>query len=82
MSEEQPIEQVEKELAEAGITGISFKQAGKMIKKIADLTEVARWAQAVLTAWNIGPLPQESPLHKKLREVMINYRRAKEEPVE
>ena len=80
LAKELPIEQVEKELADAGIDGISFKQAGKMFKQIADLTEVCHWAQAVLTAWNIGPLPQESPLHKKLRDVMINYRRPKEEP--
>jgi hypothetical protein len=36
--------------------------------------EVIRWAQAVLTAWNVGDLQKESLLHKKLREVMIAYR--------
>ena len=74
-----PIEQVEKELADAGITGVSFAQAGKMLKRIADMKEVCDWAQAVLTAWNIGPLPQECLLHRKLREVMINYRQVKDE---
>ena len=70
-----PIEQVRKELTEAGIDCISSKQAGKLIKQIADLLEVYCWTQAVLTAWNTGPLPQECELHKKLREVLINYRK-------
>ena len=38
--------------------------------------EVARCAQAVLTALNVGDVQSESPLHKKLREVMIAYRAA------
>lgn len=39
------------------------------------MREVVGWAQAVLTAWNTGDLPKECPLHKKLREVMIDYRK-------
>jgi len=74
---EPPIEQVEAELAAMGITGTSFSVAGKLFKCIADMGEVVHWAQAVLTAWNPGPLAQECLLHKKLREVMIAYRRAR-----
>ena len=40
--------------------------------------EVYHWAQAVLTALNVGDVKKESPLHKKLREVLINYRAAME----
>lgn len=36
--------------------------------------EVARWAQALLTALNVGDVKSGSPLHLKLREVMIAYR--------
>ena len=36
--------------------------------------EVARWAQAVLTGLNVGDIRSGSPLHLKLREVMIAYR--------
>lgn len=35
---------------------------------------VTHWAQAVLTALNVGDVCKESPLHLKLREVMIAYR--------
>lgn len=38
------------------------------------LREVASWAQAVLTALNVGDVKRESPLHLKLREVMIAFR--------
>ena len=75
--QEPPIEQVEAELAANGITGISFSAAGKLFKCIADMGEIVHWAQAVLTAWNSRPLAQECLLHKKLREVMIAYRRAR-----
>jgi len=75
--QEPPIEQIEAELAANGITGISFSAAGKLFKCIADMGEVVHWAQAVLTAWNSRPLAQECLLHKKLREVMIAYRRAR-----
>lgn len=41
--------------------------------------EVAHWAQAVLTAWNVAEtMPNGCPLHLKLREVMIAYRAALE----
>lgn len=36
--------------------------------------EVIHWAQAVLTALNVGDIQSESLIHKKLREVMIAYR--------
>lgn len=38
------------------------------------LEEVMHWAQAVLTALNVGDVSRESAIHKKLREVMIAYR--------
>lgn len=47
----------------------------RSMKKEQDaLNEVMHWAQAVLTAWNVGDLPQECLLHKKLRETMIAFR--------
>lgn len=42
--------------------------------KVERLEEVASWAQAVLTALNTGDIASGSPLHLKLREVMIEYR--------
>jgi len=39
--------------------------------------EVAGWAQAVLTALNVGDVKSGSPIHLKLREVMIAYRESK-----
>lgn len=41
---------------------------------IRRLLPVAQWAQAVLTALNVGDVAKESLLHKKLREVMIASR--------
>ncbi len=44
----------------------------------AELTRaeaVVGWAQALLTALNIGYVGTDSPIHKKLREVMIEYRK-------
>lgn len=38
------------------------------------ISEVAQCAQAVLTALNVGDVQSGSPLHLKLREVMIAYR--------
>jgi hypothetical protein len=46
----------------------------KVEAAIAPLQEVAQWAQATLTALNVGDVAKESPLHLKLREVMIAYR--------
>jgi hypothetical protein len=37
--------------------------------------EVVHCAQAVLTALNVGDVQNDSPLHLKLREVMITYRK-------
>jgi len=42
------------------------------------VTEVLHWAQAVLTALNVGDVQKDSKLHLKLREVMIAYRATKE----
>lgn len=36
--------------------------------------EVAAWAQAMLTALNVGDVASGSPLHLKLRDVMIRHR--------
>lgn len=44
--------------------------------------EVVSWAQAVLTALNVGDVKRGSPLHSKLREVMIAYRDATTEKSE
>ena len=40
--------------------------------------EVIDWAQAVLTALNVGDVMSGSLLHLKLREVMIAYRNTQE----
>ncbi len=46
-------------------------------KGMADAREDAlSWAQATLTALNVGDVKSGSPLHLKLREVMIAYRAA------
>lgn len=45
-------------------------------ERIKHLTEVMHWAQAVLTALNVGDVQKDSGLHLKLREVMIAYREA------
>lgn len=51
----------------------------KLCAENAALVEVMHWAQAVLTALNVGDIKSGSPLHLKLREVMIAYRAATEE---
>lgn len=51
----------------------------KLCAENAALTEVMHWAQAVLTALNVGDIKSGSPLHLKLREVMVTYRTSKEE---
>ena len=40
--------------------------------------EVIHWAQAILTALNTGSIEQDSPIHRKLREVVIKHRDAVE----
>lgn len=45
-------------------------------KVIGEAGNVVGWAQAVLTALNVGDVKSGSPLHLKLREVMIAYRKA------
>jgi len=50
------------------------KQNIRLTKELEETKEVASWAQAVLTALNVGSVPSECLLHKKLRKVMISYR--------
>ena len=45
-----------------------------VISRAERAEEVAHWAQAVLTALNVGDVCSGSPLHLKLREVMTAYR--------
>lgn len=45
----------------------------------AETLEVIGWAQAVLTALNVGAVQSGSKLHLKLREVMIAYRAANDD---
>ena len=47
-------------------------------RKLEELEKVKVWAQAVLTAMNVGNVERESALHLKLREVMIAYRASQE----
>ena len=47
----------------------------KMAKQLLAAKEVTQCAQAVLTGLNVGHLHSESLMHKKLREVMIEYRK-------
>lgn len=63
----------------------AYRDAVRTVRKLIDLrsqveelTEVMHCAQSVLTAWNIGDMPKECLLHKKLREVMIAYRDKKQ----
>lgn len=48
-------------------------------RKEKALEEVIGWAQAVLNSLNVGDIKSESLLHKKLREVMIEYRASLED---
>jgi len=47
-------------------------------EQVERLKLVATTAQGVLTALNVGNVESESLLHKKLREVMIEYRKETE----
>ena len=42
------------------------------------LVEIMHWTQAAVTALAVGGIRSGSPLHHKLRDVMIAYRAAKE----
>lgn len=68
-------------MARMGMTG--DVKPGKMLTEAlaenARLKEVASWAQALLTALNVGNVEKGSPLHLKLREVMIEYRKGQNE---
>jgi len=50
------------------------REIAELKKQFKETVEVASWAQAVLTALNVGDVKSGSPLHLKLREVMIAYR--------
>lgn len=61
-------------------SAISQPAAAYSAKQSEQETELAGWLQAVLTALNVGAIASESPLHKKIREVMIAYRQQKAPP--
>lgn len=48
--------------------------AKRLYEVIAPLETVMHWAQATLTALNVGDVKKDSLLHLKLREVMIAFR--------
>lgn len=54
---------------------LAESMANLLVKHLSAATEVVHWTQAVLTALNVGDVCKESLLHKKLREVMIQYRK-------
>jgi hypothetical protein len=66
---------------------VAMKQARQMIQddllaalesesgKVASLENMAGWAQAILTALNVGDVRSGSALHLKLREIMIAHRK-------
>lgn len=68
----------EKELTKLDEVNSKLGEFAEKLKEqesqISNLQEVAGWAQALLTALNIGDVKSGSPLHWKLREVMISYR--------
>ncbi len=66
----------------AGVDTSNFRYSKSNVILEAEcksLREVASWSQSVLTGLNIGDIQNESPLHKKLREVMIAHRERAEE---
>ncbi len=74
------IEELERMLASSEPLKIALQPDGS-IRAVPDTTaEVVSWAQCVLTALNVGDVKSGSPLHLKLREVMIAYRASKPEP--
>jgi hypothetical protein len=52
------------------------REIARLTAELERLTEVMHWAQAMLTALNVGDVFSGSGLHLKLREVMIAYREA------
>lgn len=58
----------------------AHSQINGLKAQVTELTEVMHWAQATLTALNVGDVKSGSPLHLKLREVMIAYRAATQTP--
>jgi hypothetical protein len=65
-------------LVNAPITAAQVEQIAESLAavewRVNRLEEIAHWAQATLTALNVGNVESESRLHKKLREVLIAYR--------
>ena len=51
----------------------------ELTAKVERLDKVAQWAQAILTALNCRDVCKESLIHKKLRQIMIEYREESEE---
>lgn len=51
-----------------------IREVERLESEVTKLEAVYGWAQATLTALNVGDVVKESPLHLKLREVMIAYR--------
>lgn len=49
------------------------------VEELLNGNEVVKWAQATLTALNVGDIKMGSLIHLKLREVLIAYRNAKDQ---
>ena len=56
------------------ITKLEIENA-ELKEQLTEAEEVTHWAQAVLTALNVGDVQKDSLLHEKLRKVMIGYRK-------
>ena len=51
-----------------------------LISELSAARQIEQVAQAILTALNVGDVQSGSPLHLKLREVMIAYRAERDTP--
>lgn len=67
------------------MSGYSSDEVANLCRARTEAVEAAKraepvvaWAQAVLTALNVGDVQKGSPLHIKLREIMIAYRESQE----
>lgn len=56
----------------------SISNNARLLERDRARGDVIHWAQAVLTALNVGDVKKDSLLHEKLREIMIAYREALE----
>jgi hypothetical protein len=59
-----------------GVFEKSNAELSQAVSLRAVVADVLQCAQALLTALNVGDVQSNSPLHLKLREVMIAYREA------